>query len=37
MVDRFQRIFLAENVMRRNLSWRDKAKLIEYDYETNEL
>jgi len=29
--------FLAENVMRRNFSWREKAKLIEYDVEENEL
>jgi len=29
--------FLAENVMRRKTSWREKAELIRYDYETNDL
>jgi ParB family chromosome partitioning protein len=29
--------FLAENVMRRSLSWREKAKLIEYDIRANGL
>ncbi len=29
--------FLAENVMRRKLSWPEKAELIRYDFETNQL